>query len=140
MPSTATVRAHGNAYEIFILVLTILSLAVMVLLLLPLSPATIEALLFFDNLICFVFLADFLYNLSGSNPDPSTSSIVVAGSTSSVRSRAWGSSRSPAFSDSPDSRDWPESCDCSADSAVASWFPMSSAIEASTRCSSRSRS
>lgn len=64
----ATLRSHGNAYEIFILGLTILSLIIMVLLILPLSAATIETLRFYDNLICFVFLADFTYNLTGSKP------------------------------------------------------------------------
>ena len=62
------VRSHGNAYEIFILVLTVMSLIVMALVILPLSPATHETLLWFDNAICFVFLADFLYNLMGSRP------------------------------------------------------------------------
>ena len=62
------VRQHGNAHEIFTLVLTLLSLVVMVLLLLPLSPATIDALTVYDNLICVVFLADFVYNLTGSRP------------------------------------------------------------------------
>jgi voltage-gated potassium channel len=63
------VRRHSNAYNIFILVLTVMSLIVMALLILPvLTPATNEALLFFDNVICFVFLADFAYNLAGSHP------------------------------------------------------------------------
>ena len=62
------VRTHGNAYEIFILVLTVLSLAVMVLVLLPFSQPVHDVLVFYDNLICFVFLADFLYNLTGSRP------------------------------------------------------------------------
>ena len=67
-PPAPTVRAHGNAYEIFILVLTVMSLIVMALVILPLSPATHETLLWFDNAICFVFLADFLYNITGSRP------------------------------------------------------------------------
>jgi voltage-gated potassium channel len=67
-PTAPTVRSHGNAYEIFILVLTVMSLIVMALVILPLSPATHETLLWFDNAICFVFLADFLYNISGSSP------------------------------------------------------------------------
>jgi voltage-gated potassium channel len=67
-PTVPTVRSHGNAYEIFILVLTVMSLIVMALVILPLSPATHETLLWFDNAICFVFLADFLYNISGSSP------------------------------------------------------------------------
>ncbi len=61
-------RRHGNAYEIFILILTLLSLVVMGLILLPLDQATLDALLFYDNLICVIFLADFVYNLSGSRP------------------------------------------------------------------------
>jgi len=67
-PTAPTVRSHGNAYEIFILVLTVMSLIVMALVILPLSPATHETLLWFDNAICFVFLADFLYNITGSKP------------------------------------------------------------------------
>jgi voltage-gated potassium channel len=62
MTSQPTVRTHGNAYEIFIFVLTLLSLGVMVLLVLPVSPAVRDALTFYDNLICVV------YNLSGSHP------------------------------------------------------------------------
>jgi voltage-gated potassium channel len=62
------VRSHGNAYDIFILVLTVLSLAVMVLLLLPFSEPVHDVLRFYDNLICVVFLADFVYNLTGSKP------------------------------------------------------------------------
>lgn len=63
------VRKHSNSYNIFILVLTVMSLIIMVLLIVPvLTPATQSALLFFDNLVCFVFLADFAYNMSGSHP------------------------------------------------------------------------
>ena len=51
--------AHGNAYNIFILVLTVASLVLMVLLLLPLSPATLDLLRAYDNAICVVFLVDF---------------------------------------------------------------------------------
>jgi voltage-gated potassium channel len=61
-------RHHGNSYEIFILVLTVLSLAVMGALLLPLDQATVDALLFWDNFICVIFLIDFVYELSGSHP------------------------------------------------------------------------
>jgi voltage-gated potassium channel len=63
-----TVREHGNAYNIFILLLTIQSLAIMVLMLLPLSEAEHTALLFFDNAICVIFLIDFVYNITGSKP------------------------------------------------------------------------
>jgi voltage-gated potassium channel len=66
--ATPVVRRHGNAYELFILVLTLLSLVVMALILLPLDQATLDTLIFYDNLICLVFLGDFLYNLTGSRP------------------------------------------------------------------------
>ena len=66
--STPIVRTHGNSYDIFILVLTIMSLAIMVLLLLPLAPAELDALRFYDNLFCFIFIGDFLLSLSGSHP------------------------------------------------------------------------
>ena len=66
-------RRHGNAYEIFILVVTVLSLAVMAALLLPLDQATVDALLVWDNFICLIFLADFVYNITGSHPNPAGS-------------------------------------------------------------------
>jgi len=51
---------QSNAYELFILVVTILSLAIMVALVLPtLSPATRQLLNIYDNAICFIFLFDF---------------------------------------------------------------------------------
>jgi voltage-gated potassium channel len=56
------------AYSIFMLVLIVFSLVIMVLLLLPLNEATIEALLFFDNAICVFFLLDFGVNLARSHP------------------------------------------------------------------------
>lgn len=50
----------SNAYELFILLLTILSLAIMVALVLPtLSSATVTLLNVYDNAICFIFLFDF---------------------------------------------------------------------------------
>ena len=61
-------RHHGNSYEIFILVLTVLSLVVMGALLLPLDQATLDALFFWDNFICVIFLIDFAYEISGSHP------------------------------------------------------------------------
>ncbi len=61
-------RHHGNAYNIFILVLTVFSLAIMALLLLPLSEAEHELLLVYDNAICFIFLFDFAMNISGAKP------------------------------------------------------------------------
>jgi len=66
-PAQATSR-HSNSYDIFILVLTIISLGIMALLLLPLGEATLAALSVFDNLICVVFLIDFAINLLGSHP------------------------------------------------------------------------
>jgi voltage-gated potassium channel len=62
------VAERGNAYNIFILVLTVMSLVIMVLLLLPLSQPTIDTLLVFDNLVCGIFLLDFFYNLARSKP------------------------------------------------------------------------
>jgi voltage-gated potassium channel len=59
---------HGNAYNIFILVLTIYSLVLMVVLLLPLDEATRADVNVWDNAICIIFLIDFAMNLSGSHP------------------------------------------------------------------------
>jgi voltage-gated potassium channel len=68
--STATpvLKVHSNSYDIFILVLTIMSLAVMVLLILPLDPQTLDTLRFYDNAICVVFLADFFGNVTAAHP------------------------------------------------------------------------
>ena len=62
------VREHGNAYNLFILLLTVFSLVVMVLLVLPLDPQTHQLLFFYDNAVCVVFLLDFAYNITGSRP------------------------------------------------------------------------
>jgi voltage-gated potassium channel len=59
---------HGNAYNIFILILTVFSLAVMVLLILPFDEATLSVLRFYDNAICVLFLIDFIVNLAASRP------------------------------------------------------------------------
>ncbi len=59
---------HGNAYNIFILVLTVYSLVIMVAILLPLNEATTHLLNIYDNLICVIFLFDFFWNLSASRP------------------------------------------------------------------------
>jgi voltage-gated potassium channel len=61
-------RVHGNSYNIFILVLTLYSLALMVLQLMPFDPDTLSLLRVYDNAICFIFLGDFLFNLVGSKP------------------------------------------------------------------------
>lgn len=51
---------QSNAYELFILVLTVYSLVVMAALLLPtLSTPTVQLLSVYDNLFCLVFLFDF---------------------------------------------------------------------------------
>jgi voltage-gated potassium channel Kch len=69
-PSQApTRREHGNAYNIFILVATLFSLAVMLLLVLPWVSEETKVLLFwYDNAVCVIFLADFAYNITGSRP------------------------------------------------------------------------
>jgi len=59
---------HSNSYNIFILVLTVLSLAIMVVMLLPVSASTYKLLQVYENLICIIFLIDFFLNLRGSNP------------------------------------------------------------------------
>jgi hypothetical protein len=46
---TAQLRKHSNAYNIFILVLTVFSLVVMVVMLLPISDATLKLLSVYDN-------------------------------------------------------------------------------------------
>jgi len=67
--SAPVLREHGNAYNIFILVLTVGSLIIMAMLvLLPLDENTRILLNAYDNAICLVFLADFAYNISGARP------------------------------------------------------------------------
>ena len=61
-------RRPGNAYNIFILVLTIFSLVIMVLLLLPVTPAEHDLLLLYDNAVCVIFLIDFAMNLRAARP------------------------------------------------------------------------
>jgi voltage-gated potassium channel len=61
-------REHGNSYNIFILVLTVFSLAIMVLLLVPLNEETKTLLRMYDNAICVVFLGDFVFNIMGARP------------------------------------------------------------------------
>lgn len=55
---------RSNAYAIFILFLTIISLVIMVAMFLPLNNATIVLLQAYDLLICIFFLIDFLIALS----------------------------------------------------------------------------
>jgi len=61
-------RVHGNSYNIFILVLTVYSLALMVLLLLPLDPDTRQLVNLYDNIVCIIFLLDFAMNILGARP------------------------------------------------------------------------
>jgi voltage-gated potassium channel len=61
-------RTHGNSYNIFILVLTIYSLILMGVLLLPLDADTRQLVNMYDNAICVIFLIDFAYNLTGARP------------------------------------------------------------------------
>jgi len=68
MAAEPTDPRGSNAYEIFILVLTLLSLVIMLGLVLPISDATEHLLLVYDNLICVVFLFDFFLNLARSSP------------------------------------------------------------------------
>jgi len=53
---------HSNSYNIFILVLTVMSLIIMALLILPLPEPVHQVLAVYDNLVCVVFLADFALN------------------------------------------------------------------------------
>ena len=53
---------HSNSYNIFILVLTVMSLIIMALLILPLPEAVHQVLNVYDNVFCIVFLADFALN------------------------------------------------------------------------------
>lgn len=57
------IRQRGNAYNVFIIVLTMISLVIMVVMLLPLDDATLGMLQFYDTLICVIFLIDFFNNL-----------------------------------------------------------------------------
>lgn len=64
--TTETIKTHkmvSNSYNIFILVLTVLSLAIMFVQLLPLSDATKKLLGYYDNLVCVIFLIDFFSSL-----------------------------------------------------------------------------
>ncbi len=60
---THSSHEHSNAYNLFIFVLTIISLVIMVVMFLPLTDATIDLLQFYDTLICIIFLIDFFLNL-----------------------------------------------------------------------------
>jgi voltage-gated potassium channel len=59
MTAPAPTRSHGNAYNLFIFVITVMSLAIMMLLLLPFDEQTLILLRWYDNAICVIFLVDF---------------------------------------------------------------------------------
>lgn len=63
MSDRRSADSQSNAYELFILVLTVYSLLIMVALVLPLSAPTLQLLGIYDNGICLVFLADFALRL-----------------------------------------------------------------------------
>lgn len=57
---TSPRQRFSNSYELFILLLTVLSLLAMVMLLLPwTAPATVRLLQIYDSVMCLVFLLDF---------------------------------------------------------------------------------
>jgi voltage-gated potassium channel len=68
MTNPRTSVRHGNAYEIFILVLTIFSLLLMALAILPLDESTRFLVTTYDNAVCVIFLIDFTYNLRSTRP------------------------------------------------------------------------
>jgi voltage-gated potassium channel len=62
--TNASPKPKSNSYTIFIFVLTIISLVVMVVMLIPwLDDETVKVLAFYDNIICIIFLIDFFNNL-----------------------------------------------------------------------------
>jgi voltage-gated potassium channel len=65
---SAPTRPFSHAYELFILVLTVMSLVVMVVMILPVGDATLGMLQFYDNLMCVIFLIDFALRISRSHP------------------------------------------------------------------------
>lgn len=68
LPAGVTVRQHGNAYEIFILVLTIFSLFLIVLQFLPIDDDTRFLVGVYDDVVCVIFLVDFTFNMLISHP------------------------------------------------------------------------
>jgi len=65
-PDNSTSK-HSNAYNLFIIALTILSLIVMAVMILPLDEDTLLLLQFYDVVICIIFLIDFTINLRASS-------------------------------------------------------------------------
>ena len=132
-------REHGNAYNIFILVLTVFSLVVMALLLLPLSDAEHELLARYDNAICVVFLIDFTMNITAAKPKRRLLHRTPRlARPPRVPSRPSASFGSPRCSASPVSAGWPGSPACSAVRRARTWSSTCSRTAASTRRSSPS--
>jgi voltage-gated potassium channel len=73
---TISPHRRSTAYNLFIFVLTIISLVIMVVMLLPLNDAAIGLLQVYDNLICVIFLVDFFIRLSAS---PKKSDYLIKG-------------------------------------------------------------
>src|SRR4051812_40791863 len=67
MDDAPVLKVHGNAYNIFILILTLFSLALMVIQVLPVSDETRTLVVLYDNVVCLIFLADFASNLLGAS-------------------------------------------------------------------------
>lgn len=61
-------RHSSQAYELFILVLTVISLLIMVAMFLPFGDSTLGLLQFYDNAICVIFLLDFGMRLRRAKP------------------------------------------------------------------------
>src|SRR6186713_511705 len=59
---------ESNAYNLFILVLTVLSLIVMLVMMVPFFDPTIQLLSFYDNAICVIFLFDFTLRMKHAKP------------------------------------------------------------------------
>src|SRR3954451_14553996 len=70
VPSVTQRRSvqHGNGYNIFILVLTLFSLLLMALQLLPLDDATRFLVTIYDNAVCVIFLVDFTFSMWKTKP------------------------------------------------------------------------
>ena len=56
-------KKTSNSYNIFILVLTVMSLVIMAVQLLPLPASNLGFAWIYDNVICFIFLYDFFSSL-----------------------------------------------------------------------------
>jgi len=64
---TTSPRTLRLGYNLFIVALTIFSLMIMLVMLLPLDDSAVQLLQVYDNLICVFFLIDFLLNLKAAS-------------------------------------------------------------------------